>query len=376
MRRSLSSPLTRMTISNRVALLLVGGILGVLSLGFRGVENVSKGLLRKAAEAQGILVGTLLDHSALNDAMVRTTIANEFTAGIAIVFMRDTQPQPHQFDFREMDAVIQFASANNLKLAGHALMYRLTNPAWLGFNPLWCGGWSKDSLDQVLKNYIQTVVSRGGDHFYVWDVGNELLTPSGNLGRSCWYRVLGEEYIAKAFRYAHAANPRVLLRLNETFGRGGIDARKAEAFFALIHKLKSQGVPVHVAGIQMHLEVPRLRPTYLREFREFLAKAMEIGVQVHITEMDVYQGTPETFARPFETQKAIYKAILGTCLEFAHCTSFATWGVVDTFSWLKTRKKDPYPDARPLLFDDNGSPKPAYFGVVEAIEERHHGDTQ
>jgi endo-1,4-beta-xylanase len=287
--------------------------------------------------------------------------------------MRDTQPQPGHFDFREMDTVIQFASENKIKLAGHALLYRLTNPAWLNFGMFSCGGWDKDALDQVLKRHIQTIVSHGGDYFYVWDVVNEPLTPSGEIGRSCWYKVLGEDYIANAFHYAHAANPQVLLRLNETFGRGGIDAEKAEAFFTLIQKLRSQGVPVHVAGIQMHLEAPRLRPTYLQEFHNFLTKAMEIGVQVHITEMDVHLGGPGAFAQPLETQKAIYKAVLSTCLEFAHCTSFATWGLVDKFSWLKTRKKDAYPDAIPLLFDDDCSPKPAYFGVVEAIEERQDG---
>lgn len=350
--------------------LLTTGALSTLSLVFSVELVFGKSLLRETAETKGIMVGTLLDRSALNNAMFRTTIANEFTAGIAIVFMRDTQPQPGHFDFREMDTVIQFASENKIKLAGHALIYRLTNPAWLNFGMFSCGGWSKDTLDQVLKKHIQTIVSYGGNHFYVWDVVNEPLTPTGEIGRSCWYKVLGEDYIANAFRYAHAANPQALLRLNETFGRGGIDAQKADAFFALIHKLKSQGVPVHVAGIQMHLEAPRLRPTYLQEFRTFLTKAMEIGVQVHITEMDVYQGVQGTFVQPLETQKAIYKAVLSTCLEFAHCKSFATWGLVDKFSWLKTRNKDAYPDAKPLLFDDNCSPKPAYFGVVEAIEER------
>jgi len=356
-----------------IALLLVTGCIVGLIIRTVGAQqtdaSTEKGILREAAAEKKFLVGTMINASSLKNSLIKETIAKEFNAGIVIVFMRLTQPQLNQFDFREMDSAMQFASEHEIKLAGHALIYRLTTPDWFDFGPFFCGGWDRDSLDYVMKKHIQTLVAHGGDLFYVWDVINEPFTSDGELGRSCWYRVLGEDYIANAFRYAYEANPKALLRLNETFGKDGINAQKAEKYFAFIQKLKAQGVPIHVAGIQMHLEAQKLRPTYVEEFRNFLRRAKEVEVQVHVTEMDVYQGPQGTFENPFEVQKQVFKAIMGACLEFSHCTSFATWGLTDKFTWLKTRAKDSYPDAEPLLFDDECRQKPAYFGVVEAFQE-------
>jgi endo-1,4-beta-xylanase len=331
----------------------------------RGEES-----LRELASETQRFVGTIIDDHVLKKPLYRSIIANEFNAGVAIVFMNRTQPQPGKYDSREVDNAMQFAREHGIRLAGHALVYRLTSPDWLNFGWGRCGGWEPASLDHVLKQHIQTVVAYGGELFYVWDVVNEPFTNDGELIRSCWYRILGPDYIAKAFRYAHEANPNVLLRLNETFGRDGVNQKKADSFFAFIQTLKEQQVPIHVAGIQMHLEAQKLRDTYAEEFRYFLQKAQNVGVQVHVTEMDVYQG-PEWFSvRPFEKQKEIFKTIIQVCLEFPHCTSVATWGLTDNYSWLRTRKiLEKYPDAKPLLFDDNAGKKPAYFGVAEAFRD-------
>ena len=42
--------------------------------------------------------------------------------------------------------------------------------------------------------------------------------------------------------------------------------------------------------------------------------------------------------------------------------AFTTWGVRDRDSWR--RREDPTQD--PLLFDDAGEPKPAFWAAVEA----------
>lgn len=357
-----------MTRGGKWVLAVTGGIL--LTLPPSDGVGRGEGSLRGLAYKTQRFVGTIIDPHVLKKLEYRSIIATEFNAGIAIVFMKRTQPQPGQFDSREVDSAIQFAQEHQIKLAGHALVYRLTSPDWLNFGWWSCGGWDPVSLGQILKHHIQTVVAYGGDHFYVWDVVNEPFTNDGELIRSCWYRILGPEYIANAFRYAHEANPNVLLRLNETFGRDGVNRKKTDKFFAFIQALKAQQVPIHVAGIQMHLEAQKLRDSYAEEFRYFLQQAQIVGVQVHITEMDVYQG-PEGFSEhPFDQQKEIFKTITQLCLAFPHCTSIATWGLTDNYSWLRTRKVlTQYPDAKPLLFDDNAGKKPAYWGVTEAFQE-------
>ncbi len=327
--------------------------------------------LRATAAERGVWIGTTIqDAHWEDDQEYKTTLAREFNVGVAFLFMRLVQPRRNEFHFRVMDKLKAFAREHNMKLAGHALLYQdSTEPKWLGFDRADCGGWGRAELDAILKQHVQTVVAHGGEEFYVWDVVNEPLSRSGNLRRKCWQKILGEEHLAQAFRYAREANPRVLLRLNEAFGEQGVDPLKAEKFFALVRRMKANHVPIDVVGIQMHLEINGLRSTYASELRRFLLDAQAIGVGVHITEMDAHQGDEPMSAYQLERQKAVYKTVLKTCLAFPHCTSFTTWGLTDKYSWLRNRRKNVYPHAHPLLFDDRYLPKPAYFGLIEAIQE-------
>ena len=239
-----------------------------------------------------------------------------------------------------------------------------------------------------MKEWIQTFVGRYKGSVTAYDVVNEPLkaspgpqavpsadrdlrpgpyTPS-DLKDRCWKRILGEDYIAKAFAYAHEADPDALLILNEYFGVG-TDRVKQDKFIELVRKLKAQGVPIQAVGTQMHLGaqvgpqsqrgVPQ--PTYLADFRDFLTKARDIGIQVQVTEMDVYIPPGPDLPQKL---KEIFKAVLSTCLQFANCTAFTTWGITDKHGLIR----EAHPDAAPLLFDDNYQPKPAYYGVMEALK--------
>ena len=352
-----------------ILLVLCSCAIGISDASARRMEQARS--LRANAAEQGVWIGTTIqDAHWEDDPEYKATLAREFNVGVAFLFMRLVQPHRDEFHFRVMDKLKVFARANNLKLAGHALLYQdSTEPKWLGFDRADCGGWGQAELDAILKRHVQTVVAHGGDDFYVWDVVNEPLSRSGNLRQKCWQRILGEAHLAHAFRYAREANPRVLLRLNEAFGEQGVDPLKAARFFALVRRMRENQVPIDVVGIQMHLALNGLRLTYASELRQFLRDAEAIGVLVHITEMDVHQGGGPISAEQLERQKAVYKTVLKTCLEFSHCTSFTTWGLTDKYSWLRTRRRNASLDAHPLLFDDSYLPKPAYFGLIEAIQE-------
>jgi endo-1,4-beta-xylanase len=178
------------------------------------------------------------------------------------------------------------------------------------------------------------------------------------------------EYITRAFRYAREADPHATLVLNQSFGRSGVDRAFMDQFFGLLERLKANGAPVDAAGIEMHIEMQLLRPTYLGEFRDYLARAAQAGVQVYVTEMDVYQGPPGTVADPFNRQKQIYHDVLAACLASPACKAFYTWGLTDQFNMYQHREADPHPDAKPLPFDENYQKKPAYYGMLEALQER------
>ncbi len=176
-------------------------------------------------------------------------------------------------------------------------------------------------------------------------------------------------YIEKAFKWAREANPDVLLLLNETFRTSGVDKERVDAFFSLLDQLQRRQTPIDIIGIQMHLFAHELRPTYMDEFKYYLEQAKARGVKVFITEMDVYQGPAGFFTDPWEVQKQIYKNILATCLEYAHCTGFFTWGLSDRYPWTREDSEYLLPDTKPLLFDENLQRKPAYYGVTGAFKE-------
>ncbi len=322
--------------------------------------------LRQAAEPLGFWVGTTIQGRMWNrDPMYKPVMAKEFNAGVSIVFPHLTEPARGKFDFDAMDEAVSFARQHKMKLMGHCLVYRNMQTApWMNFNNEQCGGWSKNDLDQVLKEHIETVVRHGGDTYYSWEVVNEPTNPTHN---GCWSRVLGDEqYIVKAFQYAREANPNAMLLLNDTFGHGGIDKERADVFFALVNRLKAAGAPINAVGTEMHWQMPELRATYLDEFKAFLESARKAGVKVHITEMDLYQGpkdSPEIFAK----QKEIYYNVVHTCLKDANCVGFTTWGIADRYSFL--RGDEDLSNAKQTLFDDGYAKKPAYDGVLQALKE-------
>jgi endo-1,4-beta-xylanase len=324
--------------------------------------------LRQAADPLGFWVGTTIQGRMWNrDPEYKPVMGREFNAGVSIVFPNLTEPERGHFDFDAMDEAMSFAKEHNMKLMGHCLVYRnMQTGPWMNFRSAQCGGWSARELDEILKEHIQAVVHHGGDTYYAWEVVNEPTNPTHN---GCWSRILGDDdYIVKAFQYAREANPNALLLLNDTFGQGGIDKERADEFFSLVERVKKKGAPIDVVGTEMHWELPQLRPTYLDEFKAFLDGARKLGVKVHITEMDVYQGsddTPEAFAR----QKEVFYNVVHTCLKDSNCIGFMTWGIADRYTWLRTSDWKNFPNAKPVLFDDEYGKKPAYYGVLQALRE-------
>ena len=322
------------------------------------------GTLRRYADQLGFRIGAAFPPRLWGrDTEGEEVLAEEFNSTVVQATMGATQPQPGRFNFSAMDAGIEFARAHDMKLYGAALIYRADSlPPWMDNMRA-----SGRELDEIMRNHIQTVIRHGGDAFYAVGVVNEPLTNPNEP----WQRAFGrDEYIAKAFRYARQANPDVRLVLNQAFGLDGVDRGMTDEFFDLVARLKSQGVPIDAAGIEMHLEAQQLRPGYLDEFRYFLSRAKQAGVEVYITEMDVYQGPPGSTPDLWGRQKQIYHDVAAACLDDKVCKGLTVWGVSDKDTWLSRRKCNPREDAKPLLFDDDYGRKLAYDGVLEALKAR------
>jgi endo-1,4-beta-xylanase len=320
--------------------------------------------LRQLADQAGIKIGTaIMPMLFRQDAVFRDTLAREYNSAESVTMFKLVQPQKGRFNFTQMDQEAAFAREHGMTLFGAPLIYK---PASL---PEWMHSWfwTQHGLDGTMHDHIETVVRHGGAVFTAWEVVNEPLTTEN---RPFGTTFATEEYTARAFRYAREANPNAVLVLNQSFGRAGVEPGLANRFFDLVAKVKAKGGPVDAAGIEMHLEMPTLRPTYLDEFRDFLDRCHRAGLQVYITEMDAYQGPPGAVPNAFERQKAVYHDVMATCLASPACKAFYTWGISDAHNMYQSRPRDPRPDAKPLPFDDQYQKKPAYYGLQQALEER------
>ncbi|MCU0407783.1 MAG: endo-1,4-beta-xylanase [Bacteroidales bacterium] len=277
-------------------------------------------------------------------------------------------PEENRYSWDNADLIVNYALGHGMKVRGHTLLWHKQSPVWMfrdaSGNPV-----SKEVLLERLKAHITSVVSRYKGKVYAWDVVNEALDDSDSkfYRETEWYRICGEEYIEKAFRWAHEADPGALLFYNDynTEFPG-----KRDKVYTLVKNLISQGVPVHGIGLQGHWNI--LNPSE-KDLRAALDKYSSLGVTLQITELDVsVYRSDETdpadnvfTAEREQKQLEKYKMIFGVFRDYRNVISGVTfWNVSDRSSWLDNfpvRGRKNYP----LLFDKNLEPKKAYWEVVK-----------
>ncbi|MFA5025913.1 MAG: endo-1,4-beta-xylanase, partial [Candidatus Shapirobacteria bacterium] len=286
---------------------------------------------------------------------------------------RSIEPRQGEIDWTTFDEAINFARSNDIKMHYFHLIWSnheryIFSPDWVfpGRTETSCGTRTKAQLEQIMKEHIQGMIRRGGDTVTVWNVVNEAFEEDGTMLNDCYYKIIGPDYIDKAFRFAREATPKGILVLNDFFP-GSIFRNKASGFFKYIKAAKDRGVPIDAVGLQNHqLKVGdyAFSSDYTDDLNYFFQKAKDIGVKVFITEMDIYQA-----GHTQSELSKVYQNITALCLKYDNCVSLASWGLSDKNSWARTPGHANLPDAKPLLFDDNYLRKPAYYGVMAAIKE-------
>jgi len=95
-----------------------------------------------------------------------------------------------------------------------------------------------------------------------------------------------------------------------------------------------------------------------------------LGLQVHITEMDVALPLDANGAlldqAALARQADIYRFVATACAQEPGCTAFMTWGFTDKHSWIPGYTKGA--KGKALLFDQVYAPKPAYNALREVLE--------
>jgi endo-1,4-beta-xylanase len=353
---------------------VVAGLKSVmLALSLFGASVSAPDSLREIAESKNILISTAARPEQLSESAYANTLAREFNMlePEDVMKWEVIHPQPNTFDFAKADRLVDFALAHGMKVRGHTLVWHQQNPGWLGEKER-----SSSELAEILERHIKTVAGHFRGKVFAWDVVNEAFDETNpiRLRSTIWYDKpgIGDAssefvYIARCFRWAHEADPKALLFYNEAEAEE-INP-KSDALFAMVRELKSEGVPIDGVGLQMHIrELHADAGSISRNIARFTA----LGVQVHITEMDVALPVDvKGNARPEDLKKQadIYRAIVDACLSHRGCTAIQTWGFTDKYSWIGSHSH--HTEGAALLFDRDYQPKPAYEAMRNALNEEN-----
>jgi endo-1,4-beta-xylanase len=189
-------------------------------------------------------------------------------------------PQPGRYDFEPADRYVAFGQKHGMFVVGHTLVWHNQTPRWVfedkKGNPV-----SRDELLKRLREHINTVVGRYKGKIRGWDVVNEALNEDGSLRQTPWLKIIGEDYIAKAFEYAHEADPDAELYYNDYSLENEPKRRGA---VALIKKLQAAKIPVKAVGLQGHNNLTF--PT-VEQQNATLEEFAALGIKIAITELDV-----------------------------------------------------------------------------------------
>jgi len=287
--------------------------------------------------------------------------------------MGPIHPEQDRYNWSDADAIVDFAQAHGLRVRGHNLCWHEQTPAWL-FKDANGNLVTKDVLLKRLKDHITTVVKRYKGKIYAWDVVNEAIDDDSTkfLRNSLWYQICGEDFIAKAFEYAHEADPKAVLFYNDYNTER---PEKRERVYRLLKKLVDAKVPINGVGLQAHWSIYEPTPA---DLIATIKKFSSLGLKVQITELDVSvypweknmrakrPGEADDYTPDLEKKQSDqYAEIFMILREYRHTLTGVTfWNISDRHTWLNDY---PVPGRRnyPLLFDMNYKPKKAYWRVVD-----------
>ena len=320
------------------------------------------------------------------DAISGPIIASQFNtiSPENVLKWESVHPRVDGYTFDAADKYVAFGEKHKMFIVGHTLVWHSQTPAWV-FRDDKGAPLSREALLERLHDHIKTVVGRYKGRIGGWDVVNEALNEDGTLRPTQWLKIIGEDYMIKAFQFAREADPQAELYYNDYSVE---NEAKRNGAVALIKKLQAAGVKVAGMGLQGHDQMTW--PT-LTQQADTIEAFKALGIKVNITEFDVdvlprnQPGTsadisttgsganPYTAGLPADMQQALakrYADLFGVFLKYKGTIGRITfWGVTDGDSWLNgfpVRGRTNHP----LLFDRQGKPKPAFDAVLKAASSK------
>jgi len=340
---------------------------------------ISRAPLWQTAWENGIVYGTSAATWQLDDADYSALVDHE----AAIVFTEDDllwyklKPTPDAaLDFTFGDQFIDLAERRGQLVFGAHLVWDEGFGEEWSEDDLW--GMDEEIARDMIMDTIATVAGRYRGRVAGWIVVNEAIDAHEDDGLRRdfpWYETIGPSYIGESFRAAHAADPDALLVLNE-FGFETDDefdtaADKRAKALLVLDSLLAEDVPVHAFGVQAHLTADGFAKKFdAAGYQTFLAAIAERGLTILITELDVLDDDlPADVAARDRAVAVAYRLYLDAALAEPAVAAVMTFGLSDRYTWLQEDypREDGAP-RRPLPFDEELRPKPAYDALAIALE--------
>ncbi len=325
-------------------------------------------------------VGVAVNQRNVSDSTQIELIKKEFNSITAENDMKPGELHPAEgvWNWERGDKIADFCRKNGIKLRGHCLVWHSQFCDWM-FNDKNGKLVSKEVFYSRLRDHIHQVVNRYKDVVYAWDVVNEAMSDAGRGWRghepnpyreSKLYKLCGDEFIAKAFEYAHEADPDAILFYNDYNAATPI---KRDRIYNMVKKMQDAGVPITGIGMQGHYNI--YGPSE-EDVDSALTKYSELVDHIHITELDIRcneeMGGQLRFSRGENNAIPPYIATLHED-QFARIfrvfrkhkdviDNVTMWNLSDADSWLGVNN-------HPLLFDENLKPKKAYYAVKNFDEK-------
>lgn len=319
-------------------------------------------------------IGVAVNQRNISDPNQVSLIKKEFNSITAENDMKSGEIHPAEgvWKWDKADMVANFCRQNGIKLRGHCLVWHSQFCDWMMTDkkgkPV-----KKEVFYARLRDHIHTVVNRYKDVVYAWDVVNEAMSDGGRgwpgheqspYRQSQLFKLYGDEFIAKAFEYAHEADPNALLFYNDY---NAATPAKRDRIYGMVKKMQDAGVPIMGIGMQGHYNI--YGPSE-EDVDSAITKYSELVKHIHITELDIRcneeMGGQLQFSRG---KKSAMPGYVSTLQEDQYARIFRVfrkhkdvidnvtlWNLCDADSWVGVNN-------HPLPFDENLKPKKAYFAI-------------
>ena len=359
-------------------------ILSIVFCGFSHANNLKSSDSLKKYFSSFFNIGAAINEDIIlgfdNDSkQIVETHFNSITPENSLKWMF-IQPSPNYFNFTAADKYVDIGLKNNMHIVGHALIWHSQLADFMQNIE------SKAEMTKHFENHIYTLVSRYKGKINAWDVVNEAFNEDGSMRKSVFYKLLGKNYIEKAFKLTHNADPNVDLIYNDY---NLYKKEKRDGVINMVKEMKSKGIKIDAVGVQAHWS---LNQPSLYEIEQIILDISKLGVDVMFTELDIsvlpspweqvgaevsqnfsrFEGDPKMDPYPDKLPKSVqnklakrYKDIFQLFIKHSDKISRVTfWGVMDKHSWLNDfpiKGRTNYP----LLFNRKYQVKEAYKALIE-----------